>query len=118
MISYYTNYSTFLTATIGSISSAAFLAGFYSFAGPICADRSLSVHILLLSKYNSKTDFNVNDLLDIYNNKKVILRRLDEMSNAGVISLKDDLIKVTSKGEKISILYEIMINYLNLSRKF
>ncbi len=118
LIDYYTVYSTFLTSTIGSICSAAFLAGFYSFAGPICADRSLSVHILLITKYSKENDLYIDDLLNIYNNEKVILRRLDEMSNAGVISISNDSIKVTPKGEKISIIYESMINYLGLKRKF
>ena len=118
LIDYYTVYSTFLTSTVGSICSAAFLSGFYSFAGPICADRSLSVHILLLTKYSKKNDFDIDKLLNVYNNEKVILRRLDEMSNAGVISVKNGSIEVTPKGEKISIIYELMINFLGLKRKF
>lgn len=115
---YYSSQSCFLTATIGAILSAIFLSGFYGFVGPICADRSLSVHILLLAKRGRNENFSINHLRQRYTQEKVIGRRIKEMEDAMVIKLDNDIINVTSKGNRLAIIYEIFIKLLNLKENF
>jgi len=114
----YSSSASHATGGVGAILSAVFLSGFYSFAGPICADRSLSAHIAILLSRAPNGCLSRNELHQRYIQNLVLGKRLKEHEDAGVISLEGDAIRITAKGRRIAEIYQKLIDALKLKENF
>ena len=123
LLSYYLFSSQFesadlLLVTITGAAGAAFFAlSLYGFMGPVCADRSLSAHMVIILN-SAGGVLTKMQLKEKYTQDMVLDKRLEEHHEVGVIKLDSDNIILTTKGRRIAYAYELMIKILKMKKNY
>ena len=79
----------------------------YSFLFPVMIDRSITVNMLLMMKSAGDAGVYLKDLKINKFQDKVFDKRFREMSRSGVIEIKNNKAKLTTKGRIVSTIFYI-----------
>ena len=90
----------------------------YGSMGPIMADRSVSVFLLILLDENDEGTGSSNYMADRLGGHAMFDKRFIEHEEVGAITIKDDTLQVTSKGKRIARFYLFLINLLKLKKNY
>jgi hypothetical protein len=115
---YYTSDSTFYIGSFGILLAAIFFLGLFSYAGPICADRSISVAMAILLTRAPQFTLTKQKLEELYSNDKILGKRYEEFREAGVVLIQNETLVLTKKGQKIAQFYMLLLKFLNLKENF
>lgn len=90
----------------------------YGSMGPIMADRSVSVFLLILLDEDKDGKGSANYMADRLGGHFMFDKRFIEHSDVGAIKQDGDTLTVTKKGKKIAKFYLFLINLLNLKKNY
>ena len=90
----------------------------YASMGPIMADRSLSIFLLILINEGKDNTASISYLKKRLDCNDMFNKRFVEHQKVGAISRNLDLLTVTKQGRRIAMIYLYMIKLLRLKKNY
>jgi hypothetical protein len=90
----------------------------YGSMGPIMADRSVSVFLLILLNENETGKLSGHEMANYLGGHAMFDKRFEEHADVGAITVDEDTLAITDKGRRIAVFYTFILNVLKLKRNF
>ena len=113
---FFSSFEVYVLANTGAALAAVFTCGLYAFLGPVTADRSIAVQLVIFL-YNSKQGESKEEISRRFNTRAVLDKRYEECLRAKIIKEQDGQITLTPKGQRIAQIYLLMLQGLGLLKR-
>ena len=113
---FFSNFEAYLLANTGAALAAVFTCGLYAFLGPVTADRSFAVQMVMFL-YKSKRPYSRQEIIERLDTSPILEKRYEECMRAKIMKEENGQIILTKKGRRVGWLYALIFDGLNLSNR-
>jgi hypothetical protein len=103
-----------LPGIVGSLLYVLLFIGYLEFY--FTADRSITFRMLRIIDERPTKTITTAEMLEAYDTKAIILRRLDDMEYGGYMAKSGDTYSLTPKGNRALLVYRFTIDFMHMKK--